>query len=232
MADQKLSQLTQKTTLAAADQIYVIDPSSKRLTVSDLTKNFGPNNLLTPPIDAQFTWVNQAGASVSSSDVGIAMIIPAGGGDSWRCREKIAPTPPYTITALLSHFGTGGFGGLAFRNSGAGTLAGIFPYYFSTLTTSRNSVYVRKQTSPTVVSADYISDQNIASYEHIWIRIQDTGVNRISSLSKDGINFVQIHSVGRTDFLTADRILWFGNNQNLATFTTIFTLRSWKEENV
>lgn len=231
MADQKVSQLTQETVLTLTDQVYLVDPSSKRITVSDLKKNLTQTSLLTPPIDSQFSWINQNGASLNSSEVGSAIIIPAGGGDNWRVREKAIPSaPPYTITALMSMMSTGGYFGVTFRNNGAGTLAGIFPYNFSVTSAVNSRVYVRKMTSPTVTSADYVADQLLMAFDFIWVRIRDDGVNRISSLSKDGVNFMQVHSVARTDFLTADRVGFFGNNQNLGTFNTIVTCHSWKEE--
>jgi len=233
MADQKVSQLTQKTIIAPTDQLYSIDSQSKRITISDWQKNTSPHSLLVPPVDSQFSWINQNGASVSSSDVGICMSMPAAGGDNWRVREKAIPgTPPWQVTALLSHIGVGGYMGLCFRNNGAGTLAGPFMYHFSTTNAVNSRFYVRKMTSPTVISAEYIADQIFTGWDFIWIRLRDDGVNRLTSVSKDGINFLQIHSIARTDFLTADRVGWFGNNQNLASFNTLVTLHSWKEETV
>ena len=47
----------------------------------------------------------------------------------------------------------------------------------------------------------------------LWIQIADDGSNRTTSISIDGLNFVQTHSVSRTDFLTGDQLV-FGIDSN------------------
>jgi hypothetical protein len=62
----------------------------------------------------------------------------------------------------------------------------------------------------------------------MFFRIADDGANRISSISTDGINFRVIHTVARTDFLTADQVGFFVNCQE-TTWDAGMTLLSWKE---
>jgi hypothetical protein len=229
----KLSQLTNKTTLAATDQLYAIDPSSKRLTISNLQKNLGPNQLLTPPVDAQFSWVNQGGASVVTGDFGICLRVPASAARSLRIRDKAAPTTPYTITAgffytILDEVTTGDCDfGLGFRNNAGGQIAFLDYGGFSN---SYDNLIVRKLTSPTVFSADYLAKNFRQNSSLLWMRIRDDGVNRISSVSPDGVNFIQFHSVARTDFVTPDRVFWGMSNVSTANQVDgLFTLVSWLE---
>lgn len=237
MADSKVSGLTQQTILDAADQFYLVDPLSKRVTVADMQKNFGLT-LLTPPIDSQFSWVNQGGASIIAGNQGISLSAPAAGAGtrSLRIRDKApAFSTPYTVTAgfrILTFNLVANDGiecGLLFRNAGAGTLAAI---NYATFQANIPNIQSRKYTSPTVFSADYLGSTAFwPNGDMLWFRIQDNGVNRICSVSGDGVNFVQFHSIARTDFLTADRVGFYLSNA-VATPTGILTLVSWKEENV
>jgi len=61
----------------------------------------------------------------------------------------------------------------------------------------------------------------------LWFRITDDGTNRICHVSGDGQHFITIHSVGRTDFLTADEV-FFGvvGTTNFANRTLLL---SWKQ---
>jgi hypothetical protein len=47
-------------------------------------------------------------------------------------------------------------------------------------------------------------------------------------VSTDGQNFKVIHTVGRTDFLTADQVGFFVNDQS-NTIAAGMTLLSWKQ---
>jgi hypothetical protein len=62
----------------------------------------------------------------------------------------------------------------------------------------------------------------------LWLRLEDDGTNRKAHYSIDGQVFRLLHSVGRTDYLTADEIgfCWEGNHAS-ATFNG--RLLSWKE---
>jgi hypothetical protein len=71
------------------------------------------------------------------------------------------------------------------------------------------NVSVHKWTSATVFSATY-SGSEIPIYGLVhWLRFTDNGTNRIFYHSHDGQTWVQHHSVGRTDFLTADQVGFF-----------------------
>lgn len=180
---------------------------------------------LTPPIDANFAWVNQGSATIDTSNGGIYVSGPATAGVDLHIRVMTAPATPYVVTALFMTnmpAETSGVVGLIFRQSSDGKIA--------TCVVSQTSGFLRgqstKYTNPTTFSAVY---QNVAlpSYQRIWLRIADNGTNRICSYSYDGIHFKQFHSVTRTDFLTANQI-GFAIDSNNATYGSDMWLLSWK----
>lgn len=188
---------------------------------------WGPIFPLTEPIDGDFAWINQGGASVVTTFGGVFLNGPATAGISWRIRKKAAPATPYTITAGILFSGLlpdiHQFG-LMFRASGAGTLhffgvksGGIIPPFLVS----------HKYSSPTVFSASYTEDFYAPS-KLVWLRIADNGVSRICSYSPDGQNWLTFHTVGRTDFLTANEVGFAVNAEN-TTFAVGINLVSWKE---
>jgi hypothetical protein len=187
---------------------------------------WGPIFPLTAPVDGDFAWVNQGGASVVSTFGGIFLRGPAGSSLNLRVRKKAAPSTPYVITVALK--GTTGFHldnqsfGLVFRNNGAGTIV----TYLLTFGTPGCAMAVSKWNSETSFSANYVA-RNITDVP-LFLRIADNGTNRISSLSHDGQNFIDFHTVGRTDFLTADEVGFFVEERTNA-YDVGLTVLSWKE---
>jgi len=60
------------------------------------------------------------------------------------------------------------------------------------------------------------------------LRIADDGVNRICTFSPDGITFAPFTSVGRTDFLTANAVIFFGTTVDTVSGGIINVLH-WKQ---
>jgi hypothetical protein len=120
--------------------------------------------------------------------------------------------------------------GLCWRKSGTGELV-IFYVYASGDNRSEQYCGVGKLSSPTVFTSNYLSVYfaSLMGYGPcLWLRIADDGTNRVCSYSADGQNFVTVHSVGRTDFLTADEVGFFADANN-ASYPAGLTLLSWKE---
>lgn len=188
---------------------------------------WGPIFPLTAPDDSAFAWVNQGGASTITTNGGIHLIAPAVAALNIRARVKSAPSTPYTITACFLGRAVGvnsaNFG-LLFRESGTGEIH-VFEVIFSTDWRLGSEKY----TSATAASASYTL-QPILSYMPcpLWLRIADDGANRICSWSMDGQNWMVIHTIGRTDFLTADQVGFYAQAVN-ATWDCACTLISWKE---
>ena len=171
---------------------------------------WGPVFPMTEPDDSAFSWVNQGGASTDTTKGGIVLTTPAAAAFSLRIRKQAAPATPWKKTiALVPHMnprGTGASGvyGALFRESSSGKLhslslwpsgAGVQQVLSST-----------KWTNPTTASATYFSSNPYYTALPLFVRLGDDGTNRTIEVSWDGANFGNepLHSVGRTDFLTAD----------------------------
>lgn len=183
---------------------------------------WGPLFPLNDIASAPTAWVNQGSAILSTSHGGIFIEGPAGSGPSLRIRDKAAPATPYTITAcFLGRCMNTQRIGIGFRASSSGKLATIEVL-------SAASYAVSKWTDATTFSATYITSVAGQIGTLVWLRIADNGTSRISSISSDGVHFIPLHTVGRTDFLTADRVcFWVSDSSNL--YPVGMTLLSWKE---
>ena len=180
---------------------------------------------LTPPINGNFSWINQGSATVSTTDGGIYLAVAAAAGVNVHLRVMNAPATPYVVTALfITNMPTeaSGVNGLFWRQSSDGKLASCVV----SGTTNIARAQATKYTNPTTFSAVYNS-VFLPTYHRIWLRIEDNGTNRICYYSFDGLHFQQFHSVGRTDFLTADQI-GFAMDANSALYGQQMWLLSWK----
>jgi hypothetical protein len=134
--------------------------------------------------------------------------------------KAVAVTAPYTITAHLMQGGADCKFGLLFINSTSGKLHTL------EIDTINSEISSTKWTDTGTISAAYVTITNVYS-RSIWLRIADDGVNRVCSYSYDGRNFYAFHTVGRTDFLTADQVGWY--QRDTANLNTTVTLVSWKQ---
>jgi hypothetical protein len=194
-------------------------------------ETWGPFSPFTPPSDTGFAWVNQGTSSIATTKDALALVGAAtGSGANIVARVKTAPATPYVITAALqgamiekqwqSY-------GLVFRESSSGKIHTFDFLANGTLTALRSA----KFTSATVFSAQYIDAAVATGGGLLWLRISDDGTNRKCSFSRDGVNFIEIHSVGRTDFLTADQVGFMVGTENAATpnYAPVVTVLSWKQ---
>lgn len=185
---------------------------------------FGPVHKLTDPNLQTWSWV--AAGSATATTVGQTIFLKDVGhtaGRGLRFRQMTAPATPYTVTAcLLGHnlwtkaalrFGIG------FRQSSDGKL--------HVLSCEQGLVNSDKYTTETAFSATYES-RGAVEYPR-WIRMTDDGTNRVFSTSGDSNNWISWASIGRTDFLTADRIGFWADAENAATpnYDCGVTLMSW-----
>lgn len=198
---------------------------------------WGPIFPMTQPVDGDFSWVNQGGASVDASLGGIYLLAPATAGDSLRVRVKTAPSTPYVITACFlpaihaaNNSGTAvenAAFGLIFRESGTGELATFGLQFVSGQV--QPIVVVQKFNSATSFNSGY-NGGTTRRYpaSPLFLRIADNGTNRMCSISTDGQHFIQVHTVGRTDFLTADQVGFYAHAGNSSNDCGV-NLLSWKE---
>ena len=188
---------------------------------------WGPLFPFTAPVDGDYSWFNQGGASVSTTNGGISLSIPSSATTNFRGRSK-TKTAPYTITAaVLLNFIPANYVrsfGLFFTD---GTKVHGFGIAFDSAAAGVYQIASTKWTDATNISANY----SIIAYQTfspvLWLRIADNSSNRICSISADGVDFIPYHTVGRTDFLTATSVGFGGDilNSNAA----YMRLLSWTE---
>lgn len=189
---------------------------------------WGPIFPLTDPtIAAPTTWVNQGGATVSSSRGPI--VLTTNGGVSVALRAKSAPATPYTITIVCYVTTTAAFGQMqfGFRESTSGKLSGlgVMP---------SGNVEIQKWNSPTSFNSNYTTFGALLPSAYakgpIFLQISDDGTTRYYRVSGDnGLTWRTAHSVGRTDFLTADQVYFGVDNESGGSPYTVMTLMSWEE---
>lgn len=161
---------------------------------------------VTMPVDADFSWINQGGATTITTNGGVTIQDTGAAGTNLHLRVKTAPATPYTLdfgfrTTLSTNASIEA--GAVWRQSSDGKLVAM-RWIANAL-----NFNLSKWTSPTVFSADYLAT---TTYKPdmmrglIWVRLADDGANRIVSISSDGYNWTLFFSVGRTDFMTADQV--------------------------
>lgn len=188
-------------------------------------KPWAPLMPFTPPDDSEFSWDNQGTATVNEEGGGVWMTDTAGPHEL-RVRYKAAPATPYSITGLfLNPFYGWSWpsSGLVFRESGSGKIHKWGEQFSGGIRRSA------KWTTAAVFSAQYTGLPTTEDHASrmVWLRITDDGVNRICSWSYDGFHFKVDHTVGRTDFLTADQVGWYMRPGGVLFTQTI--LFSWRE---
>jgi len=172
-----------------------------------------------------WSWINQGGATITtnaSKDVGsLYLRAPLVGGDNLRCYVRSLPAGKTAIVAFRPYLQPVALNvpsvGILWRESSSGKL--------SVMNAVRNSgspfdmgIGLPKFTLPNSFSASYNPPSSDAKWVYggvLWMKMQDDGSNRIFSLSVDGENFHTHHSVGRTDFLTADQFGFFVNSAGM-----------------
>jgi hypothetical protein len=188
---------------------------------------FGPVNALTkPPTVASGTALN-AGSSVISEEKDLLhLFVPKESALNIRGMHWAAPATPYTITARVSFnpiVVSQMMFGVMWRQSSDGKL--VTAHLETAVSSLLLNVY--KWSGPTAVSAVYVS---LNWWQHgVWFKLEDDGSNRKVHISTDGLYFTQIHTVGRTDFLTADQVGFFGIANTASAWDMHGTLASWKQ---
>jgi hypothetical protein len=190
---------------------------------------WGPIVPLKMPVDGDFAWINQGGASVTAlSTGGIRMVGTTG--TAIRIRKKAAPSPPYTVTALfLNACASTNYlkFGLCWRQSSDGKLVLMTAVY-----NGGWKVQASKSADTAFTGfADYVAATAVADgyvSRGIYLRLEDDNTNRKCYYSFDGLKWTLFHSVGRTDYLTADEVGFWCDGTSSGTAPD-FTVLSWKE---
>lgn len=197
---------------------------------------FGTQTLTAPPAVSGFTWVNQESATATEANSTVKLYTPNETGTHLHLLVK-AKSPSYTITAKFIPNLNGNYlqGGLCWRDSAGGKIITWGPNF-----DIQFGLRVCKWNSATAVSAYYTSGQYAApgnagqastaiSTYPIWLKIEDNNTNRICYYSLNGVEWVAFHTIGRTDFITADQIGYYVGTQTTTTLTGSIELVSWVE---
>lgn len=189
----------------------------------------------TAPVDGDFSWINQGGASITArtSPTRLLLTAPASASNNVRIRKKTAPATPYVITAWffpalgIQSTSNNPNCGLLFRESGSGKL-----HLFCVTVQNGNSWAIESiyNSSATAWSS---TPKSISAWAAmltgaIGLRIADDGSNRICSVTQNGEDWKPVHTVGRTTHLTADEVGFFCESQS-STEDSSICLVSWSQ---
>lgn len=193
---------------------------------------------LVQPSLTGFAWINQGSATVAATKGGIYLYSPgSGSGLNIRAQVKTAPATPYVVTAHVRPLLMGKSfhtAGICFRESSTGRIHALDLFnqqaaYGSGSNAPEAFIRSTKFSSPTSFSASYQATSTNMFPE--WLRIADDGSNRVCFISRDGQNWLIFHTIGRTDFLTANQIGFYVNSENSAVpnLDVALGLLSWQE---
>ena len=190
-----------------------------------------------PPVDSEFTWINQGAASTVTANGGVHLLAPALAGGNLRIKKKTAPTPPYTVTALVVPTLAGvnfPHGGIVLRESATEKLL-TASVEFNTAAGGPGgaAVAVFSWASPTASGARKVAGRLDGTLSApIWLKLADTGALTQASFSGDGVNFVQLYSAAyNVNFTAAPNEIGFFAHSNNATYDAAVTLISWDKPN-
>lgn len=164
-----------------------------------------------PPVSGSFSWVNQNSATLDGSRGGLVLYGADAGGTSCSLLVKsLAYSPPYRVEigfncTMRQDNAVGA--GLCLRQSSDGKFVG-----FGLVNAAME---FQKWTNATSFSANYTTLGTSAGYNGPmnWFAFHDDGANRISEFSPNGFDWLPLHSIGRTDHLTANQCGFFVNRR-------------------
>jgi hypothetical protein len=208
------------------------------------TEVFGTSPLAVTPISsiASYTWTNQGSSTSTLANAVLFLSTPSASAGGVRVFTKAIPTVPYVATIEFTWASISGSTsstiepacGMVFRESSTGKLhtCGI-SFLPASANGAGSAVQSRKWTSATVFSSDYINRPSQFGYgsAYRWMRISDDNTNRKFDISADGLNWLNVHSVARLDFLTggANQIGFFMRSDSDTTGTLSMSIASYKE---
>jgi hypothetical protein len=183
----------------------------------------------TAPVDGDFAWVNQGGASVSTFDGGLYLEAPTNASIGWRVRKKAAPSTPYVITAaIIPQMLAVSFHRIAmlWRDNAGLMITAELSYKAAT---QPPDLIINRWNSATSHNGTTQVGPSLLGQPHLWfIQIADDGANRTAAISFNGLHFTTFYTQTRTTFLTATEV-GFGVDPNNATYKAGLSLVHWDE---
>jgi hypothetical protein len=170
-------------------------------------------------------------ATVSADLDGFKLVAPsAGSTDNIRVQIRtLSPTSNYTFTAYVeTHAAPANFfssSGILLRNSTSGGIITFGTGWGTNSSSTGSYLRIIKYTSASTYNSDYyVISQSSLSGPVNWLRIRDDGTNRNFEFSYNGVDWITLYSIGRTDYITPDQVGWGVGPYNMQVITR---LRSW-----
>lgn len=164
---------------------------------------------LTPPPTSGWSWVNQGSATVSYNTYNTLLTCNNSG---INVITRSYPSTPWKIDVVFDfNYVTETSSNLIFGFVYMDNTNAFTDYEFLFDTAGFNwgwmcQINSNKYTSGLGFSGSYFGRRGYILGYTKFIRFGDDGTNRYCSLSADGQNYVQIHSVGRTDYITPTKV--------------------------
>lgn len=193
-------------------------------------KSWGPVWKMTPFVSGDFSWLNNGSSTctITTTNGFTYMTVPAG---STKIRALIkSKSTPYTVTVgFIPHIYSTASIGLLLYDSVTGKCV---EFYF----TNTGTCGISKWTAPdgssdgtySLTSGVYNPISLLCNSLVVWMRIADDGTDLTFSISYNGINWIEVYSVSRTDYCEPDSI-GFYINTNSSTYNQHASILSWEE---
>jgi len=168
------------------------------------------------------TWINQGGATVADTSMGMMITAPAAGAASIRALSKSSLTPPYTIKALVILDGKQNanyiYTGLGWSD---GTNAATSKFHLGLLISNGSfakTMEVEKWSNSTTWNSTEVGGVSGVGNNMIWLAISDDGTNVYFLYSINGVFYTQLFTVAKAaGYLGASgysNIVFFAQNSN------------------
>jgi hypothetical protein len=188
---------------------------------------YGPLWPLTPPALADFAWVNQGGSTATETRGILYLSTPAASGANLRILARDLPAADHwRIEVMLDGQAHGvNFNkyGIGVYQAGEGATQGrciINGLQWS----SKLCHCIQQYASPTSYGGDLYVDPVMGTVPRGYA-IEDDATNLIFQVTRDGINWDTVRTVGRTSYLAADQWLLFveANNSTWGAAATFWS---------
>jgi hypothetical protein len=176
---------------------------------------------------ADFTWLNQGGATAADSDGRIVLTAPADVATNIRGLYQSAPTAPYEIVMAFNMTGQREVAwqhGLFFRENSSGEIMAITRHHDDTLE-------VLKHNSATALNSSVSSDAWQFGSGVTWLKIEDDNTDLKFYTSPNGQDWYLYASEGRTAFMAAgpDQVGFYSNPEFAASNDAILEVLAFGE---
>lgn len=222
--------LARTKVLASSNSNAAVNLSSgtKDVFITHPASQFQWQPIITPPVPGDFTTVTpSSGTAVrSTTDGGVSLSLSATSNYYWHLDYKAVPSTPFNVDMCIlvpvGYRGSNGLVGALWRD-GSGKLISFGQFFGG----GSGQFTSYKWDGPNAqYNSNYFQESTYASGNYVWYRLRDDGTNRKSYTSPDGIDWSEMHTVGRTDFITATGFGW-----GVCGFSHPISARliSWKE---